>query len=107
MYNIPSSEYNIREYRDILEKINQKVQLEKYDGPYLVFVKEVENAVRKLTQDKKDGATTGLMSNCFLEAPPELFFHISRLFSIILKYGYMPEGILSSSIVPIVNDATA
>ena len=61
---------------EILEEINQKVKLEKYDGHYLLSVKEVENAVHKLKQDKKDGATTGLMSNCFLEAPPELFFHI-------------------------------
>ncbi|CAL4157430.1 unnamed protein product, partial [Meganyctiphanes norvegica] len=66
----------------------------------LIHPDEVRLAVESLKSDKNDG-TYSLKSQNLIHASEILHGHLSILFTIMLKHGYSPNGMLLGTMVPI------
>ena len=67
---------------------------------FLIHPNEVRLAVESLKSDKNDGAYS-LKSQNLIHASEILHGHLSILFTIMLKHGYSPNGMLLGTMVPI------
>ncbi len=58
-----------------------------------IIAAEVGSAIEKLKPGKKDGST-GVMSDDIINACEHLNVHISILFTMMLRHGLSPDGML-------------
>jgi len=71
-----------------MERINEKV------------VKEAINLLKPCKSD----AVFEMSSDYYLNAPPELIFHVTKLVKLFLSHGYVPDTILMCTLIPLVKD---
>jgi hypothetical protein len=70
----------------------------------LIIKKEnVYNAIKRLKKNKSDGVYE-LMSDNFIYGTDDLFLHLSKLFTLCLTHGYIPNQLLLSTLIPIPKD---
>ena len=67
---------------------------------FIVNYREVSKAVSCLKHSKNDGGS-GLSTDHFKPAGPDLFIHVACLFSRLLVHGSVPKEFLISTTIPI------
>ena len=71
-----------------LERINEKV------------VKEAINLLKPCKSD----AVFEMSSDYYLNAPPELVSHLTKLIKLYLSHGYVPKAVLMCTLLPLLKD---
>jgi len=104
LFNLPESDTNCHEYGALFDVINNKIKSEDAISMSQVSALDVIRAVNKMKDGKHDGIFE-LSTNGFKNAPCELFDHIGRLFTMCLKFGYLPAKVITCSMVPLIKDA--
>jgi hypothetical protein len=67
---------------------------------YVVSSSSVANAIGRLNRGKGDG-NTGLSSDHFMHACPELSVYVSFLFTGLPTHGTLPTDMVTSTVIPI------
>jgi len=92
--------YDVDDMNDISKVLGNRISELGYSPDYVITASDVVSAICKLKWNKNDGCA-GLSTNHLKYATPELFVHISCLFSAIVVHGSVPNDFLSSTAVPI------
>ena len=74
-----------------------KVQLKKVDENL------IRNALKKMKSNKRD-AIFDTVSDCYINGPPELISHITRLVKMFLIHGNVPHFVLLCTLLPLLKD---
>ncbi len=71
-------------------------------GTRSIIAAEVGSAIEKLKPGKKDGSTEVVSDHIYyIKACEHLNVHIAILFTMILRHGLSPDGMLQCTMVPI------
>ena len=98
LYNCVS--FDADDMNDISKMLENSISELGYSVDYVITASDVVAAICKLKRNKNDGGA-GLSTNHLKHATPELFFHISCLFSGIVVHGSVPNDFLSCTAVRI------
>ena len=101
--NIYSNLYNSTNDTDNLKKVKTDIDIGITDSS-LIHVEKitpqiVKSAVKQLNSNKTD-PEFDFSSDCFKNAPDQLFEHLSNIFKIFLIHGHVSLFILLSTLVP-------
>ena len=105
--NIYSALFNSTNDTENLQKV--KIEIDKgINANSLVHVEKitpqiVKNAVKQLNSNKTD-PKFDFSSDCFKNAPDQLFEHLANIFKIFLIHGHVSLFILLSTLVPLIKD---
>jgi len=93
--------YDAAEMQGILTDVESQISREAaLSSDHICSPQEVASAISKLNPHKNDGGT-GLSSDHFIFAGPDLPVYIAFLFTCITVHGCMPEDLLPSSVIPV------
>lgn len=99
LFNLPESAYNCQNYDDLCCTIRNKIMSDHDSDRCIVSVDEIITAIRGMKYNKRDGIYE-MSTNCFKEAPSELYIHLSFLFNILMNHGYIPSKIVNCTMIP-------
>ncbi len=71
-------------------------------GTHYIGAKDVSLSIKRLKPNKKDGSSE-IVSDHIINACNNLSFHHAILFTMMLRHGLSPDGMLFGSMVPIPN----
>lgn len=104
LYNRVS--YGNEEMKQLIDEIDGMI-CQCSDGkcysPHLIDVARVENAIKRLKPDKRDGETL-YSSDHIIESTPKFRTILSLLINSILRHGHMPSAMRKSVIISIPKD---
>ena len=66
-------------------------------------VEEIEKAAKQINT-KKAGDRNELKIEHIIHAYPNIYYHIKKLFDLIIKYGYVPVDFKLGVIAPVIKD---
>ncbi len=69
-------------------------------GTHSIFSSDVLSAIRNLKHDKKDGDSE-IVSDHIIYSDENLSVHITILFTVMLRHGLTPYGMLTGTMIPI------
>ena len=86
--------------KDINKAINSELLIEKETNKLLISPDLVEKGIAKLKNGKNDGSLP-LTSENLIHATNIFHGHLSLLFSVMLRHGCSPDGMLMGTMVPL------
>ena len=108
--NIYSTLYNSaedeEEMRRVKEKVENAVKEESLEDVKRITPEVVKKAAEKLKSGKSDPCFT-YSSDCFKNGSETLFLRLSELLQGFMTHGHVTQGLLISTLVPIVKDPLA
>ena len=98
LYTVP---YNVNEMESIVDELEVRFSDDSVlNSDHIVHSRDVSDAIQCLHRYKRDG-NSGLSTDNFLHAGPELSIHIAFLFTCMISHGSAPKQFGASTIIPI------
>ena len=100
--NLYNNVNNGEKFHYLCDQINRECELSTS-----IILRIDENLVKKALdkmKPKKSDSIFNIVSDQFINAPPQLTTHLTRLMKIIFLHGYIPDSLLLCSLFPLVKD---
>ena len=102
--------YNQHDHGDDFQQLNHEITEDLSDSNLIdadkITVELVEKALKQMKTGKND-AIFDLQSDCFINGPPALIYHLTNVLRSFVIHGSVPHFILVCSLLPIVKDNLA